>query len=225
MPENVVPQKVKQLCTVTCEKHTLEAIKFFCNDHDTVGCGNCMVIEHKACHVDFIPEIAEDFANGKEYKDLLIKLEKLQINIIAMKEAMENGKQATVEMYTVAVQEIKKYRKDIEVSLDHMERMMLKECDRLKRENELVTRKREDDIGQFTSELNKIQDRLTIQSKQTADLFVQTKQARLRMNQLEQDMKRETNYTLNQYEFQRDRELGAVISGSSRLGKFISQTY
>ncbi|XP_045198399.2 uncharacterized protein LOC123552725 [Mercenaria mercenaria] len=225
MPENVVPQKVKQLCTVTCEKHTLETIKFFCKDHDTVGCGNCMVIDHKACHVDFIPDIAEDFANGKEYKDLLIKLEKLQIKITAMKETMENGKQATVEMYTVAVKEIKKFRKEIEVSLDHMEQIMLKECDRLKRENELVTRKRENYIGLFTSEQDKIQDRLTIQSKQTADLFVQTKQARSRMNQLEQDMKRETNCTLNQYEFQRNRELDAVISRSSHLGKFISQTY
>ncbi|XP_060589368.1 transcription intermediary factor 1-alpha-like [Ruditapes philippinarum] len=81
MPKNVEPQIVKRLCTETCEKHKLKIIKYFCSDHDTVGCGNCMVIDHKACHVEFIPDIADEFINGEAYKAILDRLEKLQTKV------------------------------------------------------------------------------------------------------------------------------------------------
>ena len=63
MPTNVAPQGIKQLCTETCHQHKLELIKYYCKDHDVVGCRNCMVIDHKTCEVDFIPDIAEEFLN------------------------------------------------------------------------------------------------------------------------------------------------------------------
>ncbi|XP_060554677.1 E3 ubiquitin-protein ligase TRIM71-like [Ruditapes philippinarum] len=219
MPKNVEPQTVKQLCTETCEKHKLEIIKYFCSDHDTVGCGNCMVIDHKTCKVEFIPDIADEFTNGEDYKAILTRLEKLQTKVDFKIKATGTGREACAKEFVFAVQEIKRFRKEIEDHLNKMEQTILKECERLRKENVNAITKNEDFLKTIKSELDDIADCLKSQSKKTTDLFVEAKQTEARLSQLEQDMKQNVNMVFTEYKFVRNSDLNAMVSGSCPLGK------
>jgi hypothetical protein len=224
MPKNVEPQTVKQLCTETCEKHKLEIIKYFCSDHDTVGCGNCMVIDHKTCKVEFIPDIADEFTNGEDYKAILTRLEKLQTKVDSKLMATGTGREACAEEFVFAVQEIKRFRKEIEDYLNKMEQTILKECERLRKENVNAITKNEDFLKTIKSELHDIADCLKSQSKKTTDLFVEAKQSEARLSQLEQDMNQNVNMVFTEYTFVRNSDLDAMVSGSCNLGKLSSKS-
>ncbi|XP_060589365.1 uncharacterized protein LOC132744627 [Ruditapes philippinarum] len=216
IPKNVDHQTIKQLCTETCEKHKLEIIKYFCRDHDTVGCGNCMVIKHKACQVEFIPDIADEFING-EYKAILDRIEKLQTKVDSKIMSTEKGKKACAEEFVFAVNEIKRFRKEIENYLNKMEKSVLKECERLRKENENVITKNEGILKTIKSELDGITEYLKSLSKKTTDLFVEAKQTEARLSQLEQALTQTINTTYTEYTFVRSSDFDAMVSGSCSL--------
>lgn len=57
-------QKIRgsgQQLQISCEKHNGESIKYLCKDHNIIGCGPCITIEHRTCQVAYINEVAEDF--------------------------------------------------------------------------------------------------------------------------------------------------------------------
>ncbi|XP_060589386.1 uncharacterized protein LOC132744643 [Ruditapes philippinarum] len=223
MPKKVEPQTVKQLCTSTCNKHKLEIIKYFCRDHDTVGCGNCLFIDHKACQVEFIPDIADEFVNGEEYKAILVKLEKLQTKVDSKIMATGTDQKVCAEEFVSAVQEIKRFRKEIEDYLNKMEQSILKECERLRKGNESAITKNECLLITIKSELDDIAECLTSQSKKTTDLFVEAKQTETRLSDLEQDMKQNVKTAFTEYKFVRNSDLNAMVTGNCPLGKLFSK--
>ncbi|XP_053374059.1 uncharacterized protein LOC123532975 [Mercenaria mercenaria] len=50
--------------TERCERHHLKTVDMFCQNHDIVGCGTCIAVDHRACQdVFYIPEIVKSRAN------------------------------------------------------------------------------------------------------------------------------------------------------------------
>jgi hypothetical protein len=182
-----------------------------------------MVIDHKACQVEFIPDIADEFINGEEYKAILVKLEKLQTKVDS--KIMETGTDQKVcaEEFVFAVQEIKRFRKEIEDYLNKMEQSILKECERLRKGNENAITKKECFLKTIKSELDDIAECFKSQSKKTTDLFVEAKQTETRLSHLEQDMIQNVNTAFTEYKFVRNSDLNAMVSGNCPLGKLSSK--
>ncbi|XP_060588298.1 uncharacterized protein LOC132743753 [Ruditapes philippinarum] len=62
-----------------CPFHDTEIVKFFCPRHEELGCHDCMVLKHRTCDLDYIPDTCKGIADSKEYDDTLKMLElKLQ---------------------------------------------------------------------------------------------------------------------------------------------------
>jgi hypothetical protein len=182
-----------------------------------------MVNDHKTCKVEFIPDIADEFTNGEKYKAILTRLEKLQTKIDSKIKATATGREACANEFVFAVQEIKRFRKEIEDYLNKMEQTILKECERLRKENVNDITKNEDFLKTIKSELYDIVDCLKSKSKKTTDLFVEAKQTEARLSQLEQDMKQNVNMVFT--EFERNSDLNAMVCGSCNLGKLSSKTF
>lgn len=220
MPKNVVPQTIKNICTEHCEKHRQEVIKFFCNDHMTSGCGACMINEHKLCQVDFIPDVADDFVNGVEYKKVLSKLEELRNTVETVKSDLQQSKQKTANAYTSAIEDIRRFRKEIEGYLFNMEKRIIAECDQLKLENEAVVKNIEDGLKSFKNELDGMYNRLNSQSKEAGDIFVLAKKTTTRLRELQEELERETRLqAVKSFEFERNKGLEDTIALANQLGK------
>lgn len=223
MPRNFVPQTTK-ICTEICSKHVLEVIKFFCKDHETVECGTCIVLDHKSCSVDFIPDIVDDFVNGEEFSQLLERIDLLRSNVASLKKELEQREKTVAKAYGKAVEDIKTFRKEIDVYLDQIEESIIKECKHLQKENEEAIKNINHNLAAHETELVKLYDRLTCRLKKTGDLFVHAKQTNTRLDELKREIKRGSEHVVKKFKFERDKDLDKIFTLKSTFGELILDT-
>ncbi|XP_045194837.1 tripartite motif-containing protein 66-like [Mercenaria mercenaria] len=54
-------KKVSEDLSEICKKHEGETIRYYCKNHDVVGCNSCMLLEHKPCQeICGLNEMAQD---------------------------------------------------------------------------------------------------------------------------------------------------------------------
>ncbi|XP_052765361.1 uncharacterized protein LOC128206737 isoform X2 [Mya arenaria] len=70
MPSTTYKSEYEMRCTEPCPYHPMEVIKFYCPTHNTVHCGNCVAFDHRGCKFDFIPDIAKDYIESDELRDI-----------------------------------------------------------------------------------------------------------------------------------------------------------
>ncbi|XP_045192504.2 uncharacterized protein LOC123548920 [Mercenaria mercenaria] len=183
------PSSAKYGCTLTCTKHAAEIIKFFCKQHDAVGCGDCMVLDHKSCNIDYIPDISKDFIDGEEYQQLVTRAKQLENNAKSLKkEVEENGKEVN-RLYAKAVGDIRAFRKQADKYLEDMERKLLDQCETLKMKTDTMLKAVENELQPMKLELENIHSKLSSQAKQSGDLFVQAKQISFRVKNIGEELR------------------------------------
>ncbi|XP_052762967.1 uncharacterized protein LOC128205404 isoform X4 [Mya arenaria] len=146
----------------TCKIHTNETLKFFCPDHEAFECGVCIVLDHRACSVQFVPDAAKGFSNTPEYKDQIHMLEEIQNDIQTCVDTVEERSASANDVHLVALGDLKKFRKEINEYLDETERDIESSAEHLK---DGVDEK----IGELRNKYVEIKGRAD-KSKQTIDL-------------------------------------------------------
>ncbi|XP_060590478.1 E3 ubiquitin-protein ligase TRIM33-like [Ruditapes philippinarum] len=68
-------EKQKDPCTELCSVHHTEIIKFYCEDHNSVGCGDCMVLSHKTCSVKLVSDVSDNYDTCEELVQIKSKTE------------------------------------------------------------------------------------------------------------------------------------------------------
>ncbi|XP_053390891.1 uncharacterized protein LOC128553740, partial [Mercenaria mercenaria] len=89
-------------CTEKCQVHKKEVIKFFCPKHEALGCNDCIVLNHRACDIDYI---------HKKCAEIYDRLDQLQKQIRTEADKKKStDKQAVkkvLETYTTTSSDIK----------------------------------------------------------------------------------------------------------------------
>ncbi|XP_053402779.1 uncharacterized protein LOC128558036 [Mercenaria mercenaria] len=190
MPKDRAPaSSAKYGCTLTCTKHASEIVKFFCKQHDAVGCGDCMILDHKSCKIDYIPDISKDFIDGGEYVQLVTSAKQLENNAKSLKKETEEAGKEVYRLYAKAVGDIRAFRKRVDKYLEDMERKLLDQCETLKMKTDTMLKAVENELQPMKLELENIHSQLTSQAKQSGDLFVQAKQIRFRLKKIGEELK------------------------------------
>ncbi|XP_053391556.1 E3 ubiquitin-protein ligase TRIM33-like [Mercenaria mercenaria] len=60
--------KESDKCTEKCQVHKKEVIKFFCPKHEALGCNDCIVLNHRACDIDYIPDKCAGIGDSAEFR-------------------------------------------------------------------------------------------------------------------------------------------------------------
>ncbi|XP_053402777.1 uncharacterized protein LOC128558034 [Mercenaria mercenaria] len=189
MPKDKTPSSAKYGCTLTCTKHASEIVKFFCKQHDAVGCGDCMILDHKSCKIDFIADISKDFIDGEEYEQLVTRAKQLENYAKSLKnEVKEDGKEV-YRLYAKAVGDIRAFRKQLNKYLEDMEQKLLDQCETLKMKTDTMLKAVENELEPMKLELENIHSQLASQAKQSGDLFMQAKQIICRLKKIEEELK------------------------------------
>ncbi|XP_045194880.2 tripartite motif-containing protein 66-like [Mercenaria mercenaria] len=189
MPKNKAPSSAKYGCTLTCTKHASEIVKFFCKQHDAVGCGDCMVLDHKSCKTDYIPDISKDFIDGEEYVQLVTRAKQLENNAKSLKKEIEEDGKEVYRLYAKAVGDIRAFRKQVDKYLEDMEQKLLDQCESQKTKADRILKAVENQLQPMKRELEDIQSQLTSQARHSGDLFVQAKQISFRLKKIGEELK------------------------------------
>ncbi|XP_060582283.1 E3 ubiquitin-protein ligase TRIM33-like [Ruditapes philippinarum] len=124
-------KKQKGPCTELCSVHHTEIIKFFCEDHHSVGCGDCMILSHKTCSVKLVNDVSDSYNTSEELVQIRKNMATLLRRISSYQGNILDGIKATDEMREKIMKEIHIFRQEINEYLDNAEADLLKLIDQL----------------------------------------------------------------------------------------------
>lgn len=107
--------------TERCGQHPGKLVEYFCQDHKVFGCSPCMTMEHRTCKIDYVPEVSSKFTNSLEYQKLMKSFETLYEHVKKISETAKENKNLLAQNEDRVKEEIKKFRKEINHTLDRWE--------------------------------------------------------------------------------------------------------
>ncbi|XP_045174684.2 uncharacterized protein LOC123535979 [Mercenaria mercenaria] len=219
--KHAITSKDFEKCTEKCSVHKKEIIKFFCLTHKALGCNDCMILNHRACKIDYIPDKCADIGDSKEYRDIMEKLnEKIKDAEDIMKKAEVRDKEID-KCHAGIIKEILNFRKEINERLDQLQQIIQKDADKKKSSDKIIIQMVLEECANISSDIKKLQSSLQAKSsRQNGHLYINIKRAESKLKSDEVEKADENLARTNiQYSFERNTDLENMLSKQSVLGK------
>ncbi|XP_053384908.1 uncharacterized protein LOC123536777 isoform X2 [Mercenaria mercenaria] len=209
-------------CTEKCSVHKKEIIKFFCPTHKALGCNDCVILDHRTCNIDYIPDKCADIGDSEEYMDIMKKLKE------KMKEAEDVLKKAEVrdkeidQFHAGIIKEILNFRKEINERLDQLQQNIQKDVDKKKANDKKIIQTVLDECASISTDIKNLQSSLQANknARQNGQLYINIKRAECKINS---DAVKKTDEHLAksdmQYSFERNADLENMLSKRDTFGK------
>ncbi|XP_060559951.1 E3 ubiquitin-protein ligase TRIM71-like [Ruditapes philippinarum] len=214
--------------TTPCCKHPQEIIKFYCNDHKNLLCSVCVTLEHQptSCKVDYIPDISGNIIDSKEYQ---VILKALNTTFDHYQQMVEDAKEMTGKSNRSlkdALEDIKKFRKEINQRLDQLERQVVHVVKVKEQENNSNITSVETSCEEVTKSLKisseKIKQLNT--STQANALFMELKLAEKMMEDVEKTALHLSTYDVKEHNFQANKTILTKLITERSLGTLTQKT-
>ncbi|XP_060579272.1 E3 ubiquitin-protein ligase TRIM33-like [Ruditapes philippinarum] len=206
----------------TCQEHDGEFVKFYCPKHDQVGCGECGVLNHKRCGLEFIRDKVAAFSTSQNSRDIIQ-------DITGCKKEAEDSALLLVINRQQMAEFYEQFVRDVEAFADHViERIQIMKSSVLKQAKEVMLndKKKMDDLQKQTddliAELSRQNNMLESKINQPNKFFVASLQVKsyLKKTKRNVDIVKKKNI-VTQYKFKRDEKLAESIKESNVIGSLI----
>ena len=203
-------------CTEMCDVHTDEVIKHFCHDHDVVGCGSCVIDDHRNCHLDTITNTLA--AQNSPTLDNTVTINGLKGHIRELEVQIQDRKMMTEDQVAVEEDIQKLHEKVKEHAVKHVNEL-LNRSRKLRRHN----MKTVDDMVKWRKEISQQVDHLANnideETNNRCDMFVKNKRLSCKLGQLKTDcVKVEEDMSFNNFSFKPSAGLEELFLLESPLG-------
>ncbi|XP_052780371.1 uncharacterized protein LOC128217327 [Mya arenaria] len=140
MPSSFHAESEAETFTETCQFHANEFIKYYCPNHEALLCGESVVDykEHRSCEVKKISQLAKQYKEGAEYKSLKTGVVQMVSDIKNYLSFIQASMKSVEEESLTNINELRKFKHEINQLLDKRENELLEEIDRKKRESETL---------------------------------------------------------------------------------------
>ncbi|XP_045198830.2 uncharacterized protein LOC123553148 [Mercenaria mercenaria] len=205
--------------TERCDRHSHYFIDTYCQNHDTVGCATCMTVDHRLCQdVFYVPEFVKSNASVSP-NEIQKKLQSTDKALTELIENFQRQKQELLKGKADSLQNIRKFRKEINERLDALEKKSIDEI-----ESKLKTLTNE--IEKAMSKLQKIgtnvssaRDKLASAGKNLSQTFVYAKRGRQIADDADKSVDEEKAQRREQtVEFTGDQKLISLLEQMTALG-------
>ncbi|XP_053391557.1 E3 ubiquitin-protein ligase TRIM33-like [Mercenaria mercenaria] len=215
-------RKESDVCTEKCQVHKKEVIKFFCPKHEALGCNDCIVLNRRACDIDYIPDKCAGIGDSAEFRELLRELDqKVNEADNVLKQASNREKELDF-CYDKLLKEIKMFRIEINDHLDQLQKQIQTDADKKKSRDKQAVKKVLETCTNISSDTKQLQSRLQDYkaSQQNGQLYIIMKQAK---SELKSDEIKEADRSLEktnmQYTFDQNQDLTNMLSSQDAFGK------
>ncbi|XP_045160847.2 transcription intermediary factor 1-alpha-like [Mercenaria mercenaria] len=168
-------------CLEPCDTHKTEIVKYFCQEHNSVGCGDCMVIGHKACKVQLVSDVSGNKDNSGEIELIKQKIADIEKKITSVQRDIKNNIKTAEEMKTKIVEEIKVFRNELNSYLDQAEVKLLLEADQMHAKDVSAKNELLKECKSIEKELNAFKQKIHQYANKINNLFVTIKLAEKRL--------------------------------------------
>ncbi|XP_045174588.2 uncharacterized protein LOC123535893 [Mercenaria mercenaria] len=220
--KHAVPTKDSGLCTEMCRDHKNEVIKFFCVNHEALGCHDCMTMDHRTCKIDYIPDKCSSIGDSEEFREVMRKLDQ-KVNeaedVIKMASCREKELDSCHDRL---LKEITMFRKEINDRLDQLQTQIVADAGQKKFTDQQAVKKVLETCTKNSSEIKQLQSRLQDYkaSQQNGQLYITMKQAKSKLKSDEiKEADRSLEMTNMQYVFEQNQGLENMLSTQNAFGK------
>lgn len=111
-----------------CQDHG-ERVKFYCKQHAKVGCAECMLLQHNGCTLDQIKDLAKNFKEGKQLKEIKKQIEDLHTATDNNASMVDDSSKRSDRNIDDVVKDVKTFRKEIEEAIAKSETKLISELE------------------------------------------------------------------------------------------------
>ncbi|XP_060580657.1 uncharacterized protein LOC132737395 [Ruditapes philippinarum] len=203
----------------TCTKHLNEIIKFVCPEHSQVGCGDCMVISHKPCKVQFILEHSDGYKDSKHFKMLKKDIVKYNSEANTMLGSIKHNKDHVKDVNKKFSRDVKLYSDKIISLIRRHTDVMLKYGDDIMAADMKNLENIETENKRLVDETTGMLDTLQSDADQPYKLFISSMSYKQNLHFVHEQLERiKENNTIKSYDFKRDYKLEQLIKTCNKLG-------
>ncbi|XP_060588244.1 uncharacterized protein LOC132743707 [Ruditapes philippinarum] len=212
-------EKQKDPCSELCSVHHTEIIKFYCEDHNSVGCGDCMVLSHKTCSVKLVSDVSDNYDTCEELVQIKSKTDTFLRRISSYQGDIVNEIKTADEMREKIVKEIHIFRQEIDKYLNNAEADLLKQIDQLASKKVSELGQMEKEFESMETEMRGYQDKISNNSEQINQLFVVAKLAheKIKACQISTE-KLASKYEIEIFNFVKSQELEKLVTDKCLIG-------
>ncbi|XP_053390354.1 E3 ubiquitin-protein ligase TRIM33-like [Mercenaria mercenaria] len=215
--DNEASAKEKYECSDdfdVCDKHDNETIKFYCPSHECVGCGECMVLEHKACIVEYVRDKAKVFKDSKEFKQLVEEISESLEEVNMLKSSVKLNKTQIKDINDKFNEDVETFKDEIIANIKKQSDEMIKEAEIIKMENAKQTDVLEEECGRVSKDLASLTQTVDMLSYKPNKLFVSSLQLhKTKKDILDQLEEMKERNVIENYHFIRDSQMECTKLG------------
>ncbi|XP_052817616.1 uncharacterized protein LOC128243733 [Mya arenaria] len=202
-----------------CNNHPKEMIKFYCPTHGDLGCGDCVVLDHRSCKVEYIADVAKEFVIGNEFRELepsIKRAEDLLSGLISnVKELFGDVKNQS----TVEVDKLRRFRAEIKTYLDRREKELLDNIAKVKTEDENALTALKTDCELMKTGLEAMRTEVTSGDVSVNQRYVAAKRVWKRLGGIYNNMEKMADrMKARKYQFTKDADTERLMGSKMGLG-------
>lgn len=168
-------RKPKSTCTVICGNHHDKVVDFFCPAHNTVFCTACANGSHKLCELMYIPDVADDYRDSKEFGELVVLLNRLERDIDILSAHTKTALKSLKQSGQSVLREIRQFRREFNNYLDEKERELIDVTKKMAQADSTQLQDIDDEMDRLKHKTVLFKEQLASVDTKTSDLFVTSK--------------------------------------------------
>ncbi|XP_052778977.1 uncharacterized protein LOC128216447 [Mya arenaria] len=222
MPSSLQPESENKHFTETCQRHAEEFIKYFCPNHETLLCGDCLADkEHSSCTIERISQVAKRYKEGPEYNGLKAGLVQMVNDIGNLSDNIQAGMKYIDEESFTNINELRKFRNEIKQYLDKREHKLLEEIEQNKRKSESVLSELKSNCQDIIAATEKLKVKLKAQEVNNNQLFISGTRAIKELVGLQSALKDiRGKKSVLYFKFTRDPATEQLLASCTAIGRF-----
>ncbi|XP_053379225.1 E3 ubiquitin-protein ligase TRIM33-like isoform X2 [Mercenaria mercenaria] len=202
-----------------CEQHFSELIKFYCPQHEKVGCGDCMILEHKICKVEYIRDKARVFKSSQEFKTLVQGAEKYLSEAKDISSSIKKNKKQALDINEKFLKDVNMFKEELISHVNKLTKAILKQGENIKVKNMKSMDVLEKENEDLIIEIPRLTEIFESQIDQPQKLFVSSVLQKPKLNQLREQLDSiQGRNKIESYEFQRNNNLERAVKDGKQLG-------
>ncbi|XP_052779317.1 uncharacterized protein LOC128216711 isoform X2 [Mya arenaria] len=221
IPSSLREESADEKFTETCRRHAQEFIKYYCLNHETLLCGHCLAEKaHRSCNIERISQVAKRYKEGAEYNSLKTGLVQTATDIGKLSHDIQVIMKSVDEESLTNINELRKFRTEINQYLDKRENELLAEIDQKKRTSKTLLDELKSKCTNMKSSIEKLKSELQAQDENGNQLLIVGKRAIKELAGLQaalEDVSRRNE--VPRYKFHRDPETEKLIASEKTIGR------